>query len=66
MRFDVEWIENQLSDSEEALTRCHMGLKLRDQQLFRHENLLGEHQVRDSITVSAYPWPSGLQQTGGD
>lgn len=56
MRFDIEWIEHQQQPaSEERLTRCHLGLTFRDQQLFRHENLLGEHQVRDSITVSAYP-----------
>lgn len=57
MLFNTEWLANskELADSEELLTRCRLSLRFRNYQLFRHENVLDEHQVKDTITVSAYP-----------
>lgn len=57
MRFDTEWLINQRNSaaSEELLTRCRLGLRFRNYQLFRHESLMDEHQVKDTIVVSAYP-----------
>ncbi|EAZ98217.1 hypothetical protein [Marinobacter sp. ELB17] len=57
MRFEIDWLAHQHKSvgSEELLTRCRMALQFRSHPLFRHENQLGEHQVRDAINVSAYP-----------
>lgn len=57
MRFEVEWLEQPETPalSEELLTRCRMGMFHGDTSLFCHEDLLGEHQVRESIIASAYP-----------
>ena len=57
MRFDTEWLTypKESAASEELLTRCRLGLRFRNYQLFRHESLLDEHQVKDTIAVSAYP-----------
>ena len=57
MRFDLEWVAGRYESSVpvDLLTRCHLALRLKGHELFRHEDLLGEHQVKDAITVSAYP-----------
>ena len=57
MHFEIDWLAKQkkAAASEQLLTRCYMGLRVNGRQLFRHENLLGAHQVNDVITVSAYP-----------
>jgi hypothetical protein len=57
MRFDTEWLTNpkEPAASEELLTRCRLSLEFRNYQLFRHESLMDEHQVKDTIAVSAYP-----------
>lgn len=57
MRFELNWIAgpNTSTVSTERLTRCHLAFRFKGHELFRHEDLLGEHQVKDSITVSAYP-----------
>lgn len=56
MHFEMDWLAGGNAHiSEELLTRCRLSLNVSDQQLFRHEDLLGEHQVKDAILVSAYP-----------
>jgi hypothetical protein len=57
MRFELDWIAGHSEQSvpTEALTRCHLALRVNGHQLLRHEDLLGERQVKDAITVSAYP-----------
>ncbi len=57
MRFELEWIAglNESSVPTEMLTRCHMALRFKGHELFRHEDLLGEHQIKNAITVSAFP-----------
>jgi len=56
MHFEMDWLEDcNSAASEELLTRCRMSLTLNNQHLFRYEDLLGEHQVKDAIVVSAYP-----------
>lgn len=57
MRFDLEWVAGRYESSVpvDLLTRCHLALRIKGHELFRHEDLLGEHQVKDAITVSAYP-----------
>lgn len=57
MRFEIEWLgqPEQPAASEELQTRCRIGLSCGNKKLFRHEDLLGESQVRDAIIASAYP-----------
>lgn len=57
MRFELDWIAgpNESSSSIEQLARCHLALRFKGYELFRHEDFLVEHQVKDTITVSAYP-----------
>jgi len=57
MQFEMDWLAKpeDSSASEELMTRCRMGLSVSGRQLFRYEDLLGEHQVKNAITVSAYP-----------
>jgi len=57
MRFEIEWLEQaeKPAASEELQTRCRIGLSYGGKKLFRHEDLLGERQVRDVIVASAYP-----------
>ncbi|MDY6929947.1 MAG: hypothetical protein SWN10_23075 [Pseudomonadota bacterium] len=57
MQFELNWIAgpNTSTVPAERLTRCHLAFRFKGHELFRHEDLLGGHQVKDSITVSAYP-----------
>ena len=57
MQFEINWIEgsNGTSTSADLLTRCYLALRVSGRQLFCHEDLLGDHQVKDAIGVSAYP-----------
>lgn len=57
MQFEIDWIKGskEASASADLLTRCHLALQVNDRQLFRHEDLLGNHQVKNAIGVSAYP-----------
>lgn len=56
MHFEMDWLADRNSPpSEELLTRCRLSLTLNSQQLFRYEDLLGEHQVKDALVVSVYP-----------
>lgn len=57
MQFEIDWIKGskEASASADLLTRCHLALQVNGRQLFRHEDLLGNHQVKNAIGVSAYP-----------
>lgn len=57
MRFEVDWLSpsDRQDEPADAFTRCRLGLDIENQQLFRHEDLLGEHAVQDAVTTSAYP-----------
>jgi len=57
MQFEIDWIERaqKASVSADLLTRCQLALQVNGRQLFRHEDLMGDHQVKHAISVSAYP-----------
>lgn len=57
MQFDMEWISklNEESVPAQVAAYCYLGLQVNQVQVFRHENVLGSHKVKNAITVSPYP-----------
>lgn len=62
MQFEHEWLPGQTPEGgkPDIVTRCAIGLTVNNHALFRHEDLLNQHQVNTAIQASAYPLATWL------